>query len=39
MISKKRSDFFYTLTDDERKALASIERVEQELALKTISPS
>ena len=31
MLAENRSDFFYTLEDDERKCLSSIERAEQKL--------
>jgi hypothetical protein len=31
MITRKRSDFFYTLEEDERRCLASIERVDQKI--------
>ena len=31
MLSSRRSDFYYTLEDDERKFLASIERIDQKV--------
>ncbi len=31
MLTKRRSDFFYTLKDDQRKCLASIERIDQKI--------
>ncbi len=31
MISNKRSDFFYTLEEDEQKCIASIQRTEQKI--------
>ena len=31
MLTVKRSDFFYTLKEDERKCLASIQRVEERI--------
>ena len=31
MAAAKRSDFFYTLEEDERKCLASIERIDQKV--------
>ena len=34
MLSAKRSDFFYTLEEDERKFLASIERIDQNVKKK-----
>ena len=34
MLAAKRSDFFYTLEEDERKCLASIERIEQNVKKK-----
>jgi hypothetical protein len=34
VISRKRSDLYYTVTDDERKALAAIQTIEQRIALK-----
>ncbi|HZW56940.1 MAG TPA: hypothetical protein VFF30_11685 [Nitrososphaerales archaeon] len=34
MICRKRSDFYFTVSDDERRALASVQRVEQAIALK-----
>lgn len=35
MITKKRSDFFYTLNDDERKCLAYIERVDLKIKMRS----
>lgn len=35
MITNKRSDFFYTLEEDERKCLASIERIDQKIKNKS----
>jgi hypothetical protein len=34
MISKKRSDLYFTVTDDERKALAALQKIEHRIAIK-----
>ena len=31
MIANKRSDFYYTLEEDEQKCIASIQRIEQKI--------
>ncbi|MGA2874892.1 MAG: hypothetical protein ABSE82_05040 [Nitrososphaerales archaeon] len=35
MITKNRTDFIYTLEDDERRCLASIEKMEQQFREKS----
>ena len=39
MLTSKRSDFFYTLTEDEQKFFASIRRAEQDVKKIRISKS
>jgi hypothetical protein len=34
VLSKKRSDLYFTISEDERKALASVQRIERKVALK-----
>jgi len=37
MITKNRPDFVYTLEDDERRCLASIERAEQRIRERSLT--
>ena len=37
MITSKRSDFFYTLEEDEQKYIASIQTIEQMVKKKTLA--
>ena len=36
MISRRRSDLYFTLTDDERKALTTLQRIKRAIALKNL---
>jgi hypothetical protein len=34
LISKKRSDLYFTITEDERKALTTLQKIDRKIALK-----